>query len=232
MRKIERKIIVVLLLLTSIATVSSFAQELTLAEALDCPGVIWAYGGNMPWIPIRSPSHDGVDAARSGMISDDESSAIGTYFIGPGTLSFWWKVSSEMNADCLWFFVNGNTIDVITGNRDWTYKEVRLPAGTNIVVWEYIKDDTVSEGLDAGFLDEVKFIPDYVQPKLEISRLGSSVLLSWQLQPAPFYLEETDDLSDNWQKSTIPVITNQNTAIAVVTNLTSKKFFRLKLMEQ
>lgn len=40
MRKIERKIIVVLLLLNSIASISCFAQELTIEEALDCPGVI------------------------------------------------------------------------------------------------------------------------------------------------------------------------------------------------
>lgn len=211
--------------------VASFAQELTLEEALDCPNVVWLYGGDAPWMAIRSPSHDGIDAARSGLIIDDQTSAIGTYFVGPGKLSFWWKVSSEMNADILRFYLNGYLIDAISGNLDWTYKELQLPAGLNIVVWEYSKDGTLSEGLDAGFLDEVKFIPDNpqpAQPKLEISSTGSAIILSWQSQSTRFILEETDDLAAGWRRSNISIATNQNMAIAIVTNLSEKKFFRLK----
>ncbi|MCX7871681.1 MAG: hypothetical protein N2487_00175 [Verrucomicrobiae bacterium] len=223
--------IVLSLILACLIVETTFAQDLTLGEALDYSNVTWLYGGDAPWIAVRSPAHDGVDAAQTGKIYDEESSAIGAYFTGPGKLSFWWKVSSEFNADLLWFFVNGEAIDVISGYTDWKYVEVRLSDGLNMVVWEYTKDETLSEGLDAGWLDEVKFTPDNPQPsqpRLNISYFNFAVVLSWELPQKVFLLEETDNMGATWQKSSIPMATNNNIVVAVVTNLVSKKFFRLK----
>jgi hypothetical protein len=74
----------------------------TLAEALDTPGWAWATG-TIPWIGQTTVTHDGVDAGQSGAISHGEQSWMETTVAGPGTLTFWWRVSSESGYDYLEF---------------------------------------------------------------------------------------------------------------------------------
>ena len=38
---------------------------------------------------------------------------------GPGTLSFWWKVSSELDSDRLRFYLDGTEQWRISGETDW-----------------------------------------------------------------------------------------------------------------
>lgn len=209
-----------------------FSQTLTLGDALDNTNVEWITAYDADWFPVRSPSHDGIDAGQSGTIDDDQSSAIGALFIGPGKLSFWWRVSSEPNADFLSLFINGEMIDAISGETGWLHKEVLLPAGTNLVFWEYSKDFVLAEGLDAGWLDEVAFIPDVVKPPiLNIEKVNSNVRLSWKNEGKSFTIEETDNLVNGvWNRVSLQLNTNQNIIYAVIGDLSGqKKFYRLKL---
>ena len=64
-----------------------------LAEALDTTGLAWTAGGAAPWFGQTTITHDGVDAARSGFISDSQESFVEAAVTGPGLLNFWWKVS-------------------------------------------------------------------------------------------------------------------------------------------
>ncbi|MGC8743070.1 MAG: hypothetical protein ACP5T0_04235 [Verrucomicrobiia bacterium] len=208
-----------------------FAQTLTLGEALDNTNVEWITAYDADWLPVTSPSHDGVDAAQSGQIDDEQSAAIGAFFVGPGKLSFWWRVSSEYNADLLTFYINGEAVDVISGETGWLYKEVRLPAGTNLVFWEYSKDFVLAEGLDAAWLDQVVFTPDKIEPpRLNIEKIGSGVKLFWNVQNTGFILEETENLLSNiWNAVSSTPITNQNNVIYIIENpVFQKKFYRLK----
>ena len=50
--------------------------------------------------------------------------------IGPVTVRFWWKVSSQTNADYLSFSVGGVTWAQISGEVDWQKVSFDLPAGT------------------------------------------------------------------------------------------------------
>ncbi|HON07510.1 MAG TPA: hypothetical protein PLW02_05345 [Verrucomicrobiota bacterium] len=220
-----------IVLLIVVFSQTLLAQQLTIGEALDNTNVDWIFGYDADWFPITNPSYDGVDAARSGVIDDEQASAVGAYFVGPGTLSFWWKVSSEFNADLYAFFINGEVIDVISGETDWLYKEVRLPAETNLVIWQYSKDFVLSEGDDAAYLDQVIFTPDKVEPPaLNIEKNNGSVKLLWKNGNTNFKLEETDDLNSNqWNLNSSCLITNQDIVYVVITNLISKKFYRLKL---
>ena len=47
------------------------------------------------WTCETGGSHDGVDVAISPPIGDDESAGFEVTIVGPDTVSFWWKVSSE-----------------------------------------------------------------------------------------------------------------------------------------
>ncbi len=99
----------------------------TLAEALDTPQWTWTTGGDAAWAGQTSVSHDGVDAARSGAISHNQQSWMETTVNGPGTLRFWWKVSSETGYDYLEFYLNERTATGrISGEVDWQQQTFKL----------------------------------------------------------------------------------------------------------
>jgi hypothetical protein len=104
-------------------------------------------------------THDGVDAAQSGAIPDSASSYLQTTVTGPGTLSFWWNVSSEANNDTLRFQMNGSEQARISGEVDWQQHNVTLPAGDQTIQWSYTKDPSLAMGQDSAWVDQVQFIP-------------------------------------------------------------------------
>lgn len=109
--------------------------------------------GDSPWFV------DG-DAARSGPIGDDGSTALTTTVQGKGTLSFRWRTSSEDNYDRLRVRLDGNEVASISGERDW--EDVSIPVeseGSHTVEWKYTKDGSVGNGEDCGWIDGVVWTP-------------------------------------------------------------------------
>jgi len=62
-----------------------------------------------------------------------------TTISGPGTVSFFWKVSSEASYDFLEFYIDGTRQDRISGNINWVQKSYVLTAGMHTLQWKYIK---------------------------------------------------------------------------------------------
>ncbi|MCS6772098.1 MAG: S8 family serine peptidase [Kiritimatiellae bacterium] len=131
--------------------------EPQLCDAVDACEMVWSSGGAVRWIAQTNVSADGVDAAESGAIGDDEASWIETTVEGPGILSFDWKVSSEEGYDFLNFEVNGITRASISGENDWETRHVELSNGVHELRWTYVKDFSIAWGEDRGWLDRVVF---------------------------------------------------------------------------
>ena len=141
----------------------SILVQPTLADALDTTGLTWTVAGDSNWFPQSVTTHDGIDAAQSGPMTDNQSNSIETTVVGPGNLTFWWMVSSESNWDYLRFYIDGleqtGSLAKISGTVDWTQKTVAIPVGSHTVKWAYTKDTSVSSGADAGWVDEVVYTP-------------------------------------------------------------------------
>ncbi len=135
----------------------SLRVEVELCEALDNCDLVWTTGGHAEWFGQVEESHDGVDAAQSGEIAHNQKSWLETGVEGPGILSFWWKVSSELGWDWLDFYLNGDLTAWISGETDWEEMVFELGEGTNTLYWEYIKDESISLGRDRGWVDRVVF---------------------------------------------------------------------------
>lgn len=131
---------------------------LSLGDALDAPGLVWTTEGDGLWNSQTTTNHDGVDAARSGPIDQDEESVLETTVVGPGTISFWWKVSSELDEDFLTFYIDDNDVAEISGESGWTFRSFAVPSGTQVLRWIYSKNGG-GVGLDAGWVDQVQFTP-------------------------------------------------------------------------
>jgi Zn-dependent metalloprotease len=126
-----------------------------LATALDATTLSWITGGSGNWVGETIDAHDGVDAARSGVIGDNQLSWAKTTAQGPGLVSFWWKVSSERNNDFLIFYRDGVERKRISGEVTWQNEIFTVPAGSHTLTWSYVKNHGVSTGSDAGWLDQV-----------------------------------------------------------------------------
>ncbi len=128
----------------------------TLATATD-NSLVWASYGNAPWASQATNTHDGVDAAKAGLITHLGSTTMATTVFGPGTLSFWWRVRSQEGADILEFYLDGDRDDYLTGTAGWLQVTRKLGPGAHLLEWNYGKDDTVSSSSDTGWVDQVAF---------------------------------------------------------------------------
>ncbi len=127
----------------------------SIGEAVDNTALSWTTGGNGNWSAQSAVSHYGGDAAQSGSITNDESTWLQTTVTGPGTLSFYWKVSSEADYDYLRFYIDSVEKNKISGNVDWQQKSYAISSGSHTLKWTYTKDYSLSGGSDAGWLDRV-----------------------------------------------------------------------------
>ena len=145
---------------TLVITISADA----FAAALDGFGLAYSTNGVASWIVQTTTTHDGVDAAQNGDISDSEETTLQTTVSGPDRLRFWWKVSSESTFDYLNFIVDGIIVERISGEVNWAQVVYDIPAGSHTVQWRYTKDGSVSTGTDSGYLDEVRLDSQSTEP--------------------------------------------------------------------
>jgi M6 family metalloprotease-like protein/uncharacterized repeat protein (TIGR02543 family) len=132
---------------------------LELAEALDNYDLSWQSGGDEAgWLGQSCIYFYDNDAAKSGYISDNQSSYLETTVQGPVNLAYYWKVSSEEDYDFLTFYVDDEQIYQISGEADWEQKFYAVSEGSHSIKWEYKKDLVVSKGSDCGWVDKVEYI--------------------------------------------------------------------------
>jgi len=128
----------------------------SLGEAVDNSALTWTTGGSAEWFGQTTTSYYGGDAAQSGDITDDQAAWLRTTVTGPGTLTFYWKVSSG-GPDYLGFYINGIQQTQINGNTDWHQQSYSVGTGTYTLEWSYSKDGSGSYNSDCGWLDKVEF---------------------------------------------------------------------------
>lgn len=125
--------------------------------ALNNSSVVWTNIAGGVWYGQTNISHDGVASAQTFSMTNGQQAVLRTTVTGPGTLSFWCKVSSQTDSDLLSFSVNGTNQLVLSGEVDWEQHSFYLPAGLLSLSWSYTKDASGSAGQDAAWLDEVSY---------------------------------------------------------------------------
>jgi hypothetical protein len=183
-----------------------------LADALNNTNLTWSTSGATNWFSRTNTTHDGISAAQSGAITNSQSSTLQTTITGPGTLSYWWKVSSQTNYDLLQFKVGITTNSTTSGEVNWQQRIVYLGAGTQTLEWVYLKDASSYSGQDAAWLDEVIWVPGVTLPSITVQPVGTNQIagLGCTLSVAAV---GTPTLAYQWQKD------GTNVAGATGTNL-------------
>ncbi len=192
----------------------------TLGNAVDAPQLVWTTGGNQPWVGQVTVRHDGVDAASSGAIGDSQESWLQTTVTGPGTLAFWWKVSSEADYDFLEFQVNGSIQSgPISGEVDWQQEILELGAGSQTLRWRYYKDSSAASGQDRGWVDTVGFFP-YTGPPVIVTQPASQTAEEGAIVTFEVVARGALPLTYQWYRGVTLLSGAEDSALTLV-NLTS-----------
>lgn len=200
---------------------------LSLPEALDYAST-WLPSGPAAWYGQVGTTHDAAEAAQSGAVTNGQQSMLTTTLRGPGTISFWWKVSSETNYDYLTFAINGVQQAAISGEVGWEHRTYAVANGSHGLRWAYTKDGSIDTGLDAGWLDQVGYDGP---PPLSIKLLSTQqALVSWPTSALGFTLEASSSLTPLvlWQDVTMPPVVLGNNWAVTNTGTNAFQYFRLK----
>jgi Alpha-tubulin suppressor and related RCC1 domain-containing proteins len=187
-----------------------------LSDALNTAALVVSSKNSAQWFGQRSISHDGQHAAQSAPIDRNTASSMRALVTGPITVRFWWKVSSETNHDFLTFSVGGSPQAAISGEQDWQQVAFNVPAGPQMLVWTYSKDDSRSAGLDAAWVDQLELIP--IAPSIVSQPIGQTVLGGTNVTFS-VSASGTPPLSYQWRKNDV-ALTNQLASSLALTNVT------------
>lgn len=219
-------------------------QALPLPSVLDCEELTWTTSGDKGWFgqtAYSSASGNG-NAARSGAIDDNQHSDLTTTVIGPGTIKFAYKTDCEINADKLTFRMDGNEVTDASGNpttwsgiKDWAEAEIAIPQGQHTLLWKYYKDTSAKDGLDAAFVDNVRWIYDTsklvlggasaeLDEKAQSLKLGFRTGGTWQASSNASWLKIDRSFGSGSSTLTFQVEANatrtDRTAIVTISNET------------
>ncbi len=121
----------------------------------------WTNNGDLNWVIADNYTADGDFSARSGEISDNQSSILSLDYevIGDHEISFYIQVSSEDDHDFLKFYIDNELVSSWSGLLLFEQFTFPVTQGEHEFKWEYIKDETGESGLDAAWLDFIILPP-------------------------------------------------------------------------
>ena len=120
--------------------------SVSICEAIDDCDLLITSSGSVNWAGQTGVTYDGIDAARSGAISQGQSSIMETTVSGIVELNFQWKVSSFQNNNYLRFYIDNVLQQSISGEIDWTSAYYYIGAGVHTLRWEYYKGSSTISG--------------------------------------------------------------------------------------
>jgi uncharacterized repeat protein (TIGR01451 family) len=131
----------------------------------------WAFN-YVPWTITTDVVYEGTSSARSGNITHLQKTQLQLTLdvLSGDTLYFYKKVSSEESYDFLVFYLDNQSLNEWSGEIDWSPEKFYIPSGQHTLVWSDEKDYSVSNGMDAAFIDDVIFPPLHIITNISASQ--------------------------------------------------------------
>ncbi len=130
-----------------------------IGAAVDATNLTWATGGSASWSVQSTTTHDGVAALKSGAIGVGQQTWFQATTNGPGSLMFWWKVSSASN-NYLQFYINTQLVSQIAGNVGWNQYVGYIGMSNPVTLkWVYSNSNGAASGSNAGWVDQINWMP-------------------------------------------------------------------------
>ncbi len=144
----------------------------------------WQNFSLSPWT-IASTGYQSSFSAKSGAISDNQKSEIVMMAdVQFGFVQFYYKTSTQSNADYLKFYIDNELMGQWSGIEGWQHTSYPVSNGIHTFKWAYEKNQSGSAGDDTVYIDRIGFPefngPVYYPPRnLQANLQGRFVELSW-----------------------------------------------------
>ncbi|KAA3633171.1 MAG: T9SS C-terminal target domain-containing protein [Bacteroidetes bacterium] len=125
----------------------------------------WQNESNSPWFISTNDPYNGEYCSESGDIANNQSTelTIELDVTQEGYVGFYRKTSTEADWDYLYFLIDDEELAEWSGEEAWEYFEFPIDTGMHTVTWIYVKDQWVSSGQDAAWVDEIILPPHEVE---------------------------------------------------------------------
>lgn len=114
------------------------------------------------WSISTTNAHGGTKSLQSNTITHGGSTAnsLVVEYSEAGSISFWYKTSSEGGCDFLRFYMDGTQVSgaAWAGTIGWTQATYQVTAGSHTFAWYYTKDGSVNAGSDCVWIDDITFV--------------------------------------------------------------------------
>lgn len=140
------------------------ATEERLAEALNAPGGSLAFANPAdayvwPMIPAEEDERLCVMSTNKGVDASQAAVSVSVEAKAGDALRITFKTSTETASDLMELRVNGETVKVFGGEKDWmAYAHVFPAEGTYAVEVAYVKDAMGGTGGDVVYIDEIALL--------------------------------------------------------------------------
>ena len=122
----------------------------------------WVEDAAHPWAFDYTDAMDRKVSMTTPAIGNRQSSSLTALVEGPGSISFYWRTSSEEFFDTLALYVDGKFVASISGETGWQSLSKAIAGyGQHVITWTYAKDGQGAAGMDCAWLDMVTWVPDY-----------------------------------------------------------------------
>jgi len=155
-------------------------------ESGDFSAYLWLNTSAVPWTVQSAEKYSGTYAAKSGAIGHygETDLSLTQTVSAAGTISFYYKVSSESGYDKFAFLIDGVQQVEDSGTVPWTLASYPVSAGNRTFTWRYTKDDSHYSGSDCVWIDHIVLPPvsEYFAPPLSLTGTpGDNIItLNWQ----------------------------------------------------
>jgi hypothetical protein len=139
-------------------TIGSIIEDFETGDFTKFP---WQKSGSAEWAVSPVLPYEGAYSAQSGTMTDNQECSLFLELnvIGSSEISFYRKVSSEVNYDFLYFYIDGQEMAKWSGDVPWSKVSFNVQPGTHIFRWKYSKDYSVSTGYDKAWIDYISWPP-------------------------------------------------------------------------
>jgi hypothetical protein len=122
----------------------------------------WVDDASKPWVFDYTDAKDRKVSMTTPALGNSQKSSLTALVEGAGSLSFYWKTSSEEFFDVLALYVDGKFVTSISGETGWSTFSIDVSGhGQHVITWLYSKDGQSASGMDCAWLDMVTWMPDY-----------------------------------------------------------------------
>jgi PKD repeat protein len=185
--------------IVDVSASTSFSVEVaTLGQALDQPNLIWTTSGEGTWFPETTNTADGISAAQSAPINNNQNATLETTITGPAYITFNWQVVADDNDFHLFFYVDGAIEEELNGAQSWTAAgPFTVGAGAHDLQWVAFvyPADAESTTNDAAFLGDVVVAPI---PTLAVTATPTTGPAPLRVQFTSPGVDSAGNLVTNW----------------------------------